>query len=77
MGKNNEQRCYKMRKNGNSDRVTLEFFHTENRRQMEKSTSRSCRCTKPERLQKNRVDLFMRDYMYSLEEPPTSIRSGN
>ena len=26
---------------------------------------------------KNRVDLFMRDYMYSLEEPPTSIRSGN
>ena len=28
---------------------------------------------------KNRVsvDLFMHDYMYSLEEPPTSIRSGN
>ena len=24
-----------------------------------------------------RVDLFMCDYMYSLEEPPTSIRSGN
>ena len=26
---------------------------------------------------KNIVDLFMDDYMYSLEEPPTSIRSGN
>ena len=25
---------------------------------------------------KNRVDLFMREYMYSLEEPLTSIRSG-
>ena len=26
---------------------------------------------------KNRVDVFMSDYMYNLEEPPTSIRSGN
>ena len=26
---------------------------------------------------KTRVDLLMRDHMYSLEEPPTSIRSGN
>ena len=26
---------------------------------------------------KNRVDLLMRDHMYSLEEPPTNIRSGN
>ena len=26
---------------------------------------------------KNRVDLFMRDYIYSLEGPSTSIRSGN
>ena len=25
---------------------------------------------------KNRVDLFMRDYMYNLEELPTNIRSG-
>ena len=25
----------------------------------------------------NRVDLFMREYMYSLEEPLTTIRSGN
>ena len=26
---------------------------------------------------KSRVDLFMSDYIYSLKEPPTSIRSGN
>ena len=52
------------------------LFHTENRGQMEQSTSRSCRSIKPERLQ-NRIDLFLRDSMFSLKKPRTSIRSGN